>query len=85
MAAGLPLVVTDVGGNSEAVQDRITGIVVPPKNSESLADALLVLALDPQLRQIYGDAGKERFYQHFTLSQCVQKYADFYQKLDKNF
>ena len=84
MATGLPLVVTNVGGNAEAVQEMVTGLVVPPKNPEKMAEALLTLALAPQLRQIYGNAGKERVYQHFTLQQCVQKYADFYQSLANN-
>ncbi len=82
MAAGLPMVVTNVGGNSEAMQDLVTGLVVPPKNTKALADALLTLALAPQLRTSYGRAGKARVLQHFTLPQCVQQYADFYRSLD---
>ncbi|MCX7343730.1 MAG: glycosyltransferase [Proteobacteria bacterium] len=81
MATGLPLVVTNVGGNAEAVQNMVTGLVVPPKNPAILANALLYVALDPQLRQTYGSAGKERVLQYFTLQQCVQQYADFYKSL----
>lgn len=81
MATGLPLVVTNVGGNAEAVQDMVTGLVVPPKKPEILAKALLTVALDPKLRQTYGNAGKERALKLFTLQQCVQQYADFYKSL----
>ena len=82
MAAGLPMVVTDVGGNGEAVQDMITGLVVPYKNTKALADALLTLAKSPQLRTSYGSAGKERVNQYFTLPQCVQQYSDLYKRLN---
>lgn len=81
MATGLPLVVTNVGGNAEAVQDMVTGLVVPPKKPEILANALLTVALDPKLRQTYGNAGKERVLKLFTLQQCVQQYSDFYKSL----
>ncbi len=78
MAAGLPMVVTDVGGNAEAIEDGQTGIVVKAKNPESLSNALLSIALAPELRTRFGQAGKERITQHFTLQQCAQNYADFY-------
>ncbi|MEI6628235.1 MAG: hypothetical protein WCN27_02350, partial [Alphaproteobacteria bacterium] len=63
------------------VQNMVTGLVVPPKNPAILANALLDVALDPQLRQTYGSAGKERVLQYFTLQQCVQQYVDFYKSL----
>lgn len=78
MAAGLPMVVTNVGGNAEAVEDMHTGLVVLPRNQESLADGLLSLALAPELRVRFGNAGKERVYQHFSVTQCAKKYAEFY-------
>jgi len=59
MAAGLPMVVTDVGGNSEAVQDHLTGYVVPSGNVEMLFNALLSIAGNPQ-RKVMGDNGKKK-------------------------
>jgi len=81
MAAGLPMVVTDVGGNAEAIEDGQTGIVVKAKNPESLGNALLSLALSAELRTCFGQAGKERITQHFTLQQCAQNYAELYNSL----
>lgn len=78
MAAGLPMVVTNVGGNAEAVEDMHTGLVVLPKDPASLAEGLLSLALAPELRIRFGNAGKERVHQHFTVTQCAKKYAEFY-------
>jgi glycosyltransferase involved in cell wall biosynthesis len=81
MAAGLPMVVTDVGGNAEAVEDMRTGLIVMPRDPESLANALLSMALAPDLRTRFGQAGKERVQQHFTLQQCAKDYAEFYTSL----
>lgn len=78
MAAALPMVVTNVGGNAEAVEDMHTGLVVLPRNPDSLADGLLSLALAPELRTHFGTAGKERIHQYFTVTQCAKKYAEFY-------
>jgi glycosyltransferase involved in cell wall biosynthesis len=83
MAAGLPMVVTNVGGNAEAVQDHITGLVVESKNPKSLSESLLKLALSPEQRNLYGNAGKKRVYKNFTLSQCVEQYENFYKQLKK--
>lgn len=81
MAAGLPMVVTNVGGNAEAVEDMQTGLVVKAQDPESLGSALLSMALAPELRTRFGQAGKERIAHHFTLQQCTQNYADFYESL----
>ena len=81
MAAGLPMVVTNVGGNAEAVDDMHTGLVTPPQDPQSLADALLSMALAPELRAQFGEAGRKRVQEYFTLQQCAQKYAKFYTAL----
>lgn len=81
MAAGLPLVVTDVGGNSEAVSDKVTGYVVPPQRPDELGQALLHLALDKSRRISFGKAGKERVNDLFSLSSCVDNYVNIYQSL----
>ena len=75
------MVVTNVGGNAEAVEDKHTGLVVKVRTPESLADALLSMALAPELRTRFGQAGFERIKQHFTLMQCAKKYADLYNSL----
>jgi glycosyltransferase involved in cell wall biosynthesis len=81
MAAGLPLAVTDVGGNPEAVIDGETGIVVPAKSPEPLAAAIERLAVDPILRKRLGAAGRERARARFSLSACVDRYETLYRGL----
>ena len=81
MRAGLPMVVTDIGGNAEAVLDGETGFVVPAADPAALAAALLRLAQDPGLRRKLGEAGRERLAKHFTLADCVAKYRALYDEL----
>jgi glycosyltransferase involved in cell wall biosynthesis len=80
MATGLPTVVTDVGGNAEAVQHGETGLVVPAKNPAALADAILELALDPAKRERMGLAARETANQRYSLESCVESYVTLYQK-----
>lgn len=80
MATGLPTVVTDVGGNAEAIQHGETGFVVPAKNPAALADAILELALDPGKREKMGMAAQDTAKQRYSLEACVESYANLYQK-----
>jgi glycosyltransferase involved in cell wall biosynthesis len=81
MAAGLPMVVTDVGGNSELVVDGETGFSVPLHDSNSLASAILKLAYDAELRQTMGDKAKRRATEQFSLAACVDQYCSLYAEL----
>jgi glycosyltransferase involved in cell wall biosynthesis len=78
MASGLPMIVTDVGGNAEAVVDGVTGLVVPSRDPASLGDAVLKLADDARLRRRMGEAGRERVERYFTIDRCAAHYAQFY-------
>jgi glycosyltransferase involved in cell wall biosynthesis len=81
MAARLPMIVTDVGGNSEAVVHGETGIVVPPKDPKRLSDAIIQLAQNQSLRSTYGAAGWQRVTEHFGMKRCVTLYDLLYRGL----
>lgn len=81
MAAGLPMIVTDVGGNAEAVLDRVTGLVVPARDSRRLAEAIVRLANEAPLRTSMGAAGRERVTALFSLNHCVDCYEILYRTL----
>lgn len=81
MAAGLPMIVTDVGGNPEAVLDGESGLVVPARNPQRLAEAIVRLASDPALRTRLGAAAAERIAQNFTIEQCAARYDALYRAL----
>jgi glycosyltransferase involved in cell wall biosynthesis len=81
MACGLATIVTRVGGNPEAVIDGETGLVVPPRDPDSLAAAIVRLAGDATLRGRCGCAGRARVLTDFTIESCVDKYERVYHAL----
>jgi glycosyltransferase involved in cell wall biosynthesis len=81
MAAGLPMIVTNVGGNSEAVVHGKTGIVVPPRDPYALGQAILELADDAPRRHAMGKAGMDRVKSHFNIDRCVLAYDRLYEGL----
>lgn len=81
MAAALPMVVTDVGGNGEAVVEGVTGLVVPARDPVRLGAAVARLAGDAAMRQAFGLAGRRRVAENFTLAACVDQYEAVYEGL----
>jgi colanic acid/amylovoran biosynthesis glycosyltransferase len=81
MAVGLPVVVTDVGGMREAVTDGVHGFVVPPRDPEALAAAVLELAADDELRQKMGDEGRRRAVEEFDTRDCARALHGEYSRL----
>jgi len=85
MAAGNPLVVTDVGGNTEMVIPGETGIVVPPRNPEALANGILTLLRDREKAGKMGLAGQERVKNHFDINKMIKEMEELYiQTITKN-
>jgi len=60
MAAGLPVVASDIPGYREVVRDGVEGLLVPPRDPEDLADAVLTLLREPERASALGEAGRER-------------------------
>lgn len=75
MRAGLPIVATNVGGNPEAIRNRIDGILVPPSNPEALSKEILVLASDSDLQSRLGQNARQRFLQEFTSDKMIRDTA----------
>jgi glycosyltransferase involved in cell wall biosynthesis len=80
MAAGLPVVATDVGGVGEAVEDGETGILVPAADPEALARSLERLVLDADLRRRLGAAGRARTLRLFDVSRYRAAYLELYRR-----
>jgi glycosyltransferase involved in cell wall biosynthesis len=81
MRAGLPMIVTDVGGNAEAVLDGETGLVVPARDPAAFAAAILHLVSDGELRRRLADHARRRIEERFTLAACVDAYDAMYRGL----
>lgn len=81
MAFSKPVIATMIGGVSEVVENEMTGILVPPREPESLADAMCRLAEDPELCHRLGQAGFQRWKKHFTPEAVVPQYVEIYHAL----
>ncbi len=78
MATGLAVVATNVGGNPEVVADGETGLLVPPRDPQALAGALMRLRRNADERTRLGQAGRERVEEHFDVRRMVANYENLY-------
>ncbi len=79
-AAGLPALVSDVGGLPEVVRDGVTGLVVPGEQPQAAAAALARLVRDAALRARLGAAARAHVQQHYAWPACVQAMIALYQQ-----
>lgn len=81
MAAGLPVVATDVGGVAEVVVDGTTGLLVPSGDDAALADALLHLTDDADQRRQMSDCAQQRAEAVFSEAQMHASYEAVYEEM----
>ncbi len=81
MAVGLPVIVTDVGGCSEAIEENISGFIVPPGDSDKLAEKIMLLKQDSNLREDFGRAAQKRVKERFCIQEHVKKIQQLYREL----
>jgi glycosyltransferase involved in cell wall biosynthesis len=81
-ATGLPIVATDVGGNREIVLDGVTGFLVPPRNPEALARAMLrIMDLSDEERKEMGERARKHIEVKFNLDRVVDLWEILYYEL----
>jgi glycosyltransferase involved in cell wall biosynthesis len=78
MAVGLAIVASDVGGIGEALIDGESGTLVPPGESQALAQALLDILSDADRLRRMGDAARSRLQAHFTLERMFEGLTGVY-------
>jgi glycosyltransferase involved in cell wall biosynthesis len=81
MAAAKPVIVTDVGGSAEAVEEGVSGFVVTPGDTVMLVDRMIRLGRDRELRRKFGEAARTRVETLFTVEENVRKTEQVYQEL----
>ncbi len=81
MAAGIPAVACALGGVTEVVQDRRSGLLVPPGRPDHLAAAILELARDRQLLEQMSRAARERISDSYDLTQMAARFCALYEEV----
>jgi glycosyltransferase involved in cell wall biosynthesis len=80
-ACGTPVVATTAGALSEIVEDRVTGVLVPPGQVEPLAAAIRSLLEDPALCRVMGDAGARRIRERFNWRRTADETLALYEEV----
>jgi glycosyltransferase involved in cell wall biosynthesis len=73
MALEKPVVATGEGGSAEIIQDGLTGFLVPPEEPRALAERVISLLNQTQLRRTFGQRGLARVRSEFTLERYIQE------------
>jgi glycosyltransferase involved in cell wall biosynthesis len=73
MSAGLPIIATNVGGNSELIEHEFTGILVELNNTKELVGSILGLIKDRSKAHRLGDNARNRFNEYFTVSRMASE------------
>lgn len=81
MAAGRPVVATNVGGAGEAIQEGVTGYVVPAGDEQAMAERIISLLQEPQRAQQMGAAGRQVVAERFSCEAQLQHTEELYDRL----
>lgn len=81
MSAGIPAIVTNVGGMMELVEHKVCGRIVRAGSARELARSIQVLSADPALRKQYGASARRRIREKFSVERTVARTLDMYDEL----
>ena len=81
MAAGTPVVATDIGGNNELVTSGKTGLLVPPANPVALAEAVRALLAEPARAQIFATAAQVQARRDLSFDLAARRVSSVYDEL----
>lgn len=81
MSCGTPVVVTDCGGPTEIVNHEVTGLVVPPCDTQAMSEAIVRMAGDSTLRECLRSNGRARVRDSFSLERMLQSYDRLYREV----
>jgi len=81
MAMARPVVATDIEGISEVVEHNRTGILVPPKDPQALAEGIITLLRDRDKARRMGQAGRKRVEERFSVEEMVRRTQEVYESV----
>jgi glycosyltransferase involved in cell wall biosynthesis len=81
LAAGKPTVATNVGGNSEIIEDHVNGLLAPRQEPEALAKCITELLENPALAARIAHSGRERVRRDFSFERLIANIDDMYTQL----
>ena len=80
MAAGLPVIATDVSGTNQVMLNGETGLLVPPGNPQALTEAMLALLATPEQARLMGAAGRRRVEHFFSARKQAEDHLALYRR-----
>ncbi len=81
MCQGKPVIGTNIGGIPEVIEDGVNGYLVPPRDSNALAEKLEILIKDKQERERMGVEGRKKFQERFDARIMISKIEELYKLL----
>jgi len=78
VAAGVPIITTNVGGIPEMIDDNVSGILIQPKNSHQLAEKITYLINNPEKAQDMAQKARQKTEQEFSLEKMIEKTKNLY-------
>lgn len=84
MASGKPVIVTDIPPIKEIINSEELGVLIPPENSDAIADALELLLHDKTRSETSGNAAKEKAFSSFTIEKTIEQYTSLFEDILRN-
>jgi len=81
MAAGLPVIATNAGGTGEIILDGKDGFLVPPRDPDKMAEAIIKVLNDPKKAKEMAKKGKEKVYNYYFFDRMINDYKNLYLRL----
>ena len=83
-ASGVPVVATKVGGIVDIIDEGVTGLMVPPRDPSAMAEAIIKLIKDPQLRKQLSENAYKKVQDKFNVELMVKRTLDVYKEAVSN-
>lgn len=81
MALGIPVIATNIGGNSELIQDGVNGLLFENGDTKTLAKHIEQLIFNPDSRALFSLAGKKTALEDFSIERMLDRYEEFFESL----